>query len=158
MTKLYAPQVERYAHRLGRFNYMGADRNTVYDAETYRLLDMLFQKLDLIEQRPDSDGIWDLWLQADRGPIEAFGNFQEMLEDEEVSSYEEYVKLWRESYPAEHDWYSFTAVRRPDNEYRGVFLCHRQVISQFSTIPEGYPWGHWLYFLSFTQIVPNTVR
>ena len=111
MTKLYAPQVERYAHRLGRFNYMGADRNTVYDAETYRLLDMLFQKLDLIEQRPDSDGIWDLWLQADRGPIEAFGNFQEMLEDEEVSSYEEYVKLWRESYPAEHDWYSFTAVR-----------------------------------------------
>ena len=139
MTKLYAPQVERYAHRLGRFNYMGADRNTVYDAETYRLLDMLFQKLDLIEQRPDSDGIWDLWLQADRGPIEAFGNFQEMLEDEDVSSYEEYVKLWRESYPAEHDWYSFTAVRRPDNEYRGVFLCHRQVISQFSTIPEGYP-------------------
>ena len=63
-----------------------------------------------------------------------------MLEDEEVSSYEEYVRLWRESYPAEHDWYNFTAVRRPDNEYRGVFLCHRQVISQFSTVPEGYPW------------------
>ena len=68
---------------------MGADRNTAYDAETYRLLDQLFQKLDLIEQRPDSDGIWDLWLRADRGPIEAFGIFQEMLEDEEVSSYEE---------------------------------------------------------------------
>lgn len=139
MEKLYAPQVDRFASILGRFNYMGAERNTAYDSETYRLLDQLFQKLDLIEQRPDSDGIWDLWLQADRGPIEAFGSFKEMQEDEEVSSYEEYVELWKESYPDEHYWYNFTAVRHSDNEYRGVFLRHRQVISQFSAVSEDYP-------------------
>ena len=142
MTKLYAPQVERYAHRLGRFNYMGADRNTAYDAETYRLLDQLFQKLDLIEQRPDSDGIWDLWLRADRGPIEAFGIFQEMLEDEEVSSYEEYVRLWRESYPAEHAGITSLQYDALTRVPGGISLPppgDKPVFHRSRGIPFGYP-------------------
>lgn len=139
MKRLYTPQVDYYINTLGHLDYFNPNRSVIYDDETYRLLDLLFQKLELIEQCPTSDGVWELWLQAERGPIEAFGSFKEIQEEEVVSTYQEYIELWKESYPDERSWYLFTAVNRSEIAYRGVLLGHRQVISQEATPQEGFP-------------------
>lgn len=139
MKKLYAPQVDHYVNMLGRLDYFGPDRSVVYDEETYKLLDLLFEKLELIAQRPKSDGVWEFWLQVERGPIEAFGDYKEMLEEGEVSSYQEFTELWSSTYPDNRSWYFIAAVYRPEISYRGVLLGHRQVISQEATPQEGFP-------------------
>ena len=139
MKRLYAPQVDHYLHVLGHLDYFGPNHSIVYDTETYKLLDILFQKLELIERRTKSDGVWELWLQADRGPIESFGSYNEMLEEGEVSSYQEFTELWKNSYPDERNWYHLVAINRPEISYRGVLLGHRQVISQEAAPQVGFP-------------------
>lgn len=57
MKRLYAPQVDHYLHVLGHLDYFGPNHSIVYDTETYKLLDILFQKLELIERRTKSDGV-----------------------------------------------------------------------------------------------------
>ena len=80
-----------------------------------------------------------MWLKADRGPIEAFGDFQEMQEYGDVETYNEYEELWKELYPNEVSWFSFAAVDDPDISYRAIFLNHKHVIEVESTHSEGFP-------------------
>jgi len=54
------------------------------------------------------DELRSIWIEADRGKINDFGNYKEYLEEGEVNNYEEFIELWKEYYPDEKKWYSFS--------------------------------------------------
>ena len=136
----YAPQVESYVDMIKNAGYASREQAFTYDDQSYKLLDKLFEELTQIKPE-DSHGrkLWNLWLKADRGPIEAYGDYEEMKEYEEVRSYEEYEKLWRELYPEPVSWFAFTAIDDPDINYRAIFLHHRHVIEVDPRKERGYP-------------------
>lgn len=128
-NRLYAPQIRNYIDWLGHIRYRDYNDQTTYDEHSYELLDELFTLLKQIA--PVSDyGARELWLHAERGPIEAFGDYQEYLEEEMVSSREEFEELWREYYPEEDVWYYFGSVEDEAINYRAVLLGHKHILEQ----------------------------
>ena len=73
------------------------------------------------------------------GAIEQFGDYQEWLEDREVSNYKEFQEIWLFCFPDEEYWYSFTAIERKEERYRGIFLNHRMIIEQCDEPTAGVP-------------------
>ena len=137
----YAPQIQGYIDILKRNNYGEWGKSYLYDNKTYDLVDELFALLERIQPDEISHGrkVWRLWLKADRGPIEAYGDFEEMQEFGDVETYEEYEKLWKELYPNDCFWFSFTAVDDPEISYRAIFLNHKHVIEVESTRDDSFP-------------------
>lgn len=93
-----------------------------YGNRTYEILDEI---CDLMKQlKPVSDnGARRLWIKVPRGPIEDFGNYEEMLEDGEVDNYEQFVQYWTDSFPDEYEWINFGVIENSDG-YKGIFLEH----------------------------------
>ena len=120
----YAPQIQGYIDILKRNNYGEWGKSYLYDNKTYDLVDELFALLERIQPDEISHGrkVWRLWLKADRGPIEAYGDFEEMQEFGDVETYEEYEERWKELYPNDCFWFSFTAVDDPEISYRAILL------------------------------------
>ena len=136
----YAPQVVGYVDMLKSNNYSQWGNAFAYDEKTYEIIDCLFEVLEKIKPEVSyGRKIWNLWLRAERGPIEAYGDYQEMKEYEEVDTYEDYEDLWQELYPEEVSWYSFMAIVDPDINYRTIFMCHKQVIEVDQRKERGYP-------------------
>ena len=90
------------------------------------LLDELFSLVKRIKFENGGSNNHDLWLKANRGPIEDFGNYEEYLDDGDVSSYEEFQELWLSYYPDPTCWYNLTTIE--DGDYRGVFLRDKGVV------------------------------
>ena len=136
----YAPQVQGYVDMLKHNDYYQWGNTFSYDDKTYELIDELFAVLAKV--KPEiSHGRkgWHLWLKADRGPIEAYGDYEEMKEYEEVDSYEEYEELWKELYPEPVSWFAFTAIDDPDINFRAIFMGHHYVIEVDKRKERGYP-------------------
>ena len=93
-----------------------------YDNRTYEIIDEI---CDLIRQlKPVTDnGARRLWIKVPRGPIEDFGNYEEMLEDGEVDNYEQFVQYWKDSFPDEYEWINFGVIENSEG-YKGIFLEH----------------------------------
>ena len=68
------------------------------DEPSRKLLDRLFEKLDQIAPCGD-DNRHELWLEAQRGTINDYGDYEYELENEEVSSWEEFEANWLADYP-----------------------------------------------------------
>lgn len=83
--------------------------------------------------REGTTDVWNLWFHASRGLLEKFGDYQECLEDGEVSSHEEFREIWLSCFPDEEYWYPFTAIERQKDQYRGIFLSRRAIIEQKGT-------------------------
>ncbi len=98
---------------------------TVND-ETTVIIEKVFEELHKIEPCGD-DERRDIWLQADRGTIEDFGDYEELREWGEVETYEEFENWWKDSYPTEKVWYHMVTVEREG--YRAIFLG-RQLVYQ----------------------------
>ena len=137
----YAPQIQEYIDLLRSNRYAEWGKSFPYDDTTYKLINELFAVLKEIQPNEVSYGrnIWRLWLKADRGPIAAFGDFQEMQEYGDVETYQEYEELWKELYPNKSSWFSFAAVDDPSISYRAIFLNHKHVIEVTSAPAKGYP-------------------
>ena len=73
--------------------------------ELSEAIDELFDLVQNIKPLKDNDEIKMVWIRVPRGDISDFGDYKEMLEDEEVSNYDEYLQLWKERYPNEFEWY-----------------------------------------------------
>ena len=73
--------------------------------ELSEAIDELFDLVKNIKPLKDNDEIKMVWIRVPRGDISDFGDYKEMLEDEEVSNYDEYLQLWKERYPNEFEWY-----------------------------------------------------
>lgn len=65
------------------------------------------------------DELRSIWIEADRGKINDFGKYKEYLDEGEVNNYEEFIELWKDYYPDEKKWYSFSV-----SSYMGeYYLC-----------------------------------
>ncbi|MHB8280283.1 MAG: hypothetical protein ACYDIA_21915 [Candidatus Humimicrobiaceae bacterium] len=75
----------------------------------------LIKEISKLEIQGD-DELRSIWIEAERGKITDFGSYEEYLEEESVSNYEEFVELWKYYYPDEKKWYEFS-VSTYRNEY-----------------------------------------
>lgn len=125
--KLKAPAVQHYIDWLGRLGYRQFDFSFSYDKRSYELLDQLFDIIKKIEPASDN-GVRELWLKAERGCIEDYGDFEEMVSWGDVKTWEEFEELWKAEFPNEEEWYNFQIAEDPNNGYRCIFLAHKLVI------------------------------
>ncbi len=126
-----APGVKHYIHVLKSHNYRSVDNSSSYDEHTYELLDEIFELLKRVSP-VSHNGAWELWFTVERGTIEDFGDFKEMLEDGEVESREEFEQFWKDEFPNETEWYRFTAVEDIDIGYRAISVGNKFVIEDDS--------------------------
>ena len=125
--KLKAPAVQHYINWLSRLGYRQFDFTFSYDKRTYELLEQIFNIVRKIEPASDN-GVRELWLRAERGNIEDYGDFEEMVSCGEVETREEFEALWKAEFPNEEEWYNFQIAENPANGYRCIFLAHKLVI------------------------------
>jgi hypothetical protein len=57
------------------------------------------------------DELRETWLEVERGPMEAFGDFEELKESGEVETMEDFEQLWKDYYPEETKWYKFQTAK-----------------------------------------------
>ncbi len=110
---MYAPEIRNCIEYL-------EDGKMTFSPETERLIDRLFDKMRIVEPNGNNE-LREMWLRAERGGIEAFGDYEEFVEWGEVSSYDEFVNWWKDSYPDEVVWFRLSTIERED--YRAVFLA-----------------------------------
>ncbi len=142
---MFAPQIKNLAS-FGRRD----EGESAIDAPSRQKLDELFATLDRFEAVGE-DNLHVLWLRAERGPIEAFGDVEEWLEEGEVSSREDFESWWMEDFPRENKWFRLSAA-----EYRGhrtVCINHRAVIQ---TNPRDT--GEWVDLREFLQWAIDAAR
>ena len=124
-----APIINNYIYMLSDTNRRNPENKYIYDAESYKYLDELFDLLSQIVPTRD-DKIWDLWIRSNRGPVSDFANVDD--EDDRdcygFSNQEELEKIWKEYYPYEILWYNFCAVESDSKDYRAIFIGNKQVI------------------------------
>lgn len=136
---LFAPQID---------NMIRSPRS--WEPDIYLPLDtaatQLFDVLDNIEPLGE-DGFRLLWIPAERGPITAFGHYDELYEDGEYQTYQEFEQSWLSSYPDETVWYKITCTEYDD--CRHLFIngrfCIRFANDNHTNNPEYYvPLMNWL--------------
>lgn len=135
--KLYAPQVDYYVGWLGNQNYGFVDNQTRYDALSNENIDKFF---DLLKQiTPISEnGCRELWFCVDRGSIDKFGDYYELLDCGEVENYQEFEKLWIDNYPDEKKWFRVEALYDETINYKVVVVNYDTVIVVDPRIEKGY--------------------
>lgn len=120
---LTAPQVDCCISVYGSRSH----RITVLDDESQALCDKLFAAMEEIEPRKDGK-VRELWVRANRGGIEKYGRYEDLLDEGVVSNYEDFRQMWLEEYPDEIYWYNLTTVEDAKSRYRAVFLGHRMLM------------------------------
>ena len=110
MNRLKIPQIHNYIHWLGNVGYRQFGCSFSYDPKTYALLDELFSQLMQIDPSGKNNA-WNLWLKADRGSVDDFGNYEEWLENGEVENYTEFEQLWKDECPNETEWFHFRKLQ-----------------------------------------------
>ena len=99
-----APTIMHYVNWLRHLDCQRSDYPIAYDEATYPLLDKLFELIRQIEPA-SSNGARILWLCADRGTLEDYGNYEEMLDCGEITTREEFETLWLLDFPEEKEWF-----------------------------------------------------
>ena len=137
-AKMTAPQIDNYIDWLGHIHYREVSCRFSYDKKAYRLIDQIFEVIRKIAPTQGND-VRELWLTAERGPIEDFGDIDELLADGTVESREEFEAWWHERYPEETCWYQFSAVEDPEIGYRAIFIGQKFVIEVDERKEKDYP-------------------
>ena len=140
--KLYGnlaqPKVDHYIEWLRRNDHFGMT-GCIYDDKSNELLDELFSLLNRSLRYPRMEPEL-LWLRAERGPIEDFGNAEEEIAAGNYKSEEEFIEEWKSWFPEEIEWYQLQAVDLKDEKYRAVMVKHKFVVVQDERRePSGYP-------------------
>ena len=134
--KLYAPQIDRYVECFSRRGHNG-NGDITYDDESYTFLNQFFDELHKISPI-SKNGCRELYVCAERGGIEAFGNFDDWYDSDCGDTYEKFEQEWKAFYPKEKKWYHIVAV---DNEegYQAVVVNNRLVLEVRPSKEKGYP-------------------
>ena len=106
---LYAPGLDNLIEGIG---YNPPEINRVI---YYKLLD-IYSVFSCIEPC-DNDEYRFIWFEAERGPIEAFGNYKEYKSSGEVKNKKEFGELWEMYYPSATKWYRLQTARFRDELY-----------------------------------------
>lgn len=119
-NKLYAPEIDRMIRRFSRsYDCITCEKKDI------PLLEKICEKIAQIKAMGD-DEYRKFWIRAPRGPIEVFGNYEDMVDDGEVESYDEFEAYWKETYPDEICWYSLAT--RYFNGIRTLFVGSKLVL------------------------------
>lgn len=136
---LTAPKIEHFIHWLGGIHYRDVSCQFSYDEKTYRLIDEIFEVVRKIAPTR-KNGVRELWLTAERGPIDDFGHFEDLLADGDVESRDEFESWWKERFPDEICWYQFSTVEDTSIGYRAIFIGQKYVIEVDERKEKGYPY------------------
>jgi len=110
-TEFYAPQIDAIIEG-------SSPGNNHISHGTYLKLKDIYKAFSCIKAGVD-DEIRHTWLEVDRGPVEAFGDYEEFRESGEVSSRKEFEQLWKDYYPDKTKWYGFQTAK-----YEGTFYFY----------------------------------
>ncbi len=70
-------------------------------------VERLVSELKKLKVQGDDD-LRTLFIEADRGEVDDYGNYDVFLEEGVIDSYEDFVELWKCDYPDEKKWYKLT--------------------------------------------------
>jgi hypothetical protein len=107
--ELYAPQVDAI---IERFN----PKDDFITPDMYLKMKDIYNVFSCIKSQGD-DKIRQIWIEVERGPVEAFGDYEEYKADGEVESPEEFEQMWKDYYPEETKWYEFATSEYKDEKY-----------------------------------------
>ena len=88
--ELTQPKVDQYIHWLSRDDHFGM-HGCVYDDKSDKLLDEFFELIEQIAP-VSKNGVRALWLRAERGPIEDYGNAEEEVACGDFDSVEQFIE------------------------------------------------------------------
>ena len=114
---MVAPEINNMITSLKGGNFVFKDKDS-------EIIDNLFLLIHKIAPCGD-DERREIWLKADRGSIEDFGDFEDYLDAEVVDDYEEFEEWWESLYPDEIYWFKMTTVEH--DHYRAIFLDRRLI-------------------------------
>ena len=138
-NELKLPKIDRYISWLGHLSYRGSDMGFTYDQQSYKDIDEIFKLLKKIKPN-GAVKTWELWIPAQRGTIDDFGDYEESVDAGEVETREEFEQLWQDSYPDPVDWYEFAAVDDTAIDFRAIYVGHRFCIQVDNRSPhDGFP-------------------
>ena len=98
-----APQIDLMLYQIQQ-------HPAVLDDKTKHLINTMFRKMQDLTNRGD-DERRELWIPADRGTIEDFGDFEEYLTEDE------FEELWLSQYPNSIKWYKLTTTIYENTHY-----------------------------------------
>lgn len=108
-TQFFAPDADVIVNNTNR-------ETDMFDQSIYRKLTKIYSVFSCVQPVGD-DELRETWLEIGRGPIEAFGNFEEFQESGEVETMDDFEQLWKDYYPDETKWYKFQTAKYEDNLY-----------------------------------------
>ncbi len=86
-------------------------------------MDPLFQEVSDLKPSKNNNEFKSIWITLPRGDISDFGSFEELKEDGEVDTYEEFEELWKSYYPDELMWYEVKLIESsPEENHKFRFL------------------------------------
>ena len=121
--KPVAPDIDRLVGCFDR----GLLNPSAPTAELLSAMDPLFDALLDLQPLKGNNEAKAIWIMVPRGDIKDYGDYDELKEYGEVSSYEEFERLWREEYPNEISWYRLFVVE--SKGFRGIAVNHKTVVS-----------------------------
>jgi len=122
-TTMTAPMIDSYLDRAG-----GSWNSPSLTAESLDAMTALFGEIRKFAPN-GRNGARVLYLCAERGPIEDFGNYEEMLEDGLVEDHADYEAQWQEFYPDAAKWYRLLALEDSDG-FQCISVGHRFSLSR----------------------------
>jgi len=88
----------------------------VTDLDCINKLLLIINEIGVLEVQGE-DELRSIWFEVSRGSIENYGNYNEFLEEETVSNYEEFVEMWEYDYPEKTKWYEFSVTTYNKEHY-----------------------------------------
>lgn len=79
----------------------------VTDTDCIEKLLLIINEIGVLEIQGEDENR-SIWIEMPRGIIEDYGDYEEFLEEDIVSNYEEFVELWENDYPEKSKWYEFS--------------------------------------------------
>lgn len=116
---MFAPQFDQYLWQLGHGHYE-FDQVRSYNEEAYTVINEIMALLKQITPC-SSNGCRELWFCIERGPIEAYGNYEEEVAEGRIKCYEDFVDDWKLEYPDEEKWYHFYGIE-VDNGLQSISI------------------------------------
>lgn len=105
--KPVAPDIDRLLRCFDR-GYRNPSPQT---HKVFSALDRLFEVLADLAPIATNDEAKTIWLKIPRGSLDDFDSYEDLFDEGEVSSHEEYVALWKSEYPDAYTWYELTIVK-----------------------------------------------
>ncbi len=111
INTLFAPEIDNIVKTFG---FEGVPVNNLID----KLLKDFYKTIECVKII-GGDELREIWIEVERGPIEAFGEYEDFKESGEVENFEEFEQMWNDFYPEPSNWYKLQTAR-----YEGIIYIY----------------------------------